>query len=88
MSDEVRTLGDEYPKQQARVRALIGYYRDLGPVGTFGMMMLEQVLREADEAAISGDPVAMLRAFQAMKDCRVPPIVAERSPNDLSSPPD
>lgn len=69
MSDTMTTLGDEYPKQQARLRELIQLYSDLGPVGAFGKVVIEQVLRRADEAAISGDVVAMLRSFEEMKGC-------------------
>jgi len=63
------TVGDEFPKEQARVRKLLHAYHEIGPPGMFGAMMLEQALREADEAAISGDIVRILRAFQKLKDC-------------------
>lgn len=65
----VSSLGEEYPKEQARCRELIQIYRDLGPVGTFGLIQIEATLREADEAAISGDVVRMLAAFERMKGC-------------------
>lgn len=64
------TVGDDYPNEQARVRELIGIYKSLGPVGTFGALMLEQVLQRADQAAASGDVVAMVRSYQEMKDCQ------------------
>jgi hypothetical protein len=63
------TLGDEYPKMQARVRALIEVYKEIGPAGTFGRIMIEQVLERADRAAISGDVVAMIRSFKEMEEC-------------------
>lgn len=63
------TLGDEFPKQQARCRELLGQYREIGPAGTFGAIMLEDVLKRADVAAVSGDVVAMIRIFEEMKQC-------------------
>lgn len=70
MSD---TLGEAFPKEQARCRGLLKQYEQLrsmpGVNVNFAVAAIEAVLKKADEAAISGDPVAMLRAFQAMKDC-------------------
>ncbi len=64
------TLGDDYPNEQARIRRLIEIYKSLGPVGSFGAAMIEQVLQRADHAAANGDVVAMLRAYREMKDCQ------------------
>ena len=63
------TLGEEYPKQQARCRELLQAYRDIGPVGAFGHAHISGVLKEADEAAISSDLPRMLSAYEAMKRC-------------------
>ena len=63
-----RSLGSEYPKQQARCRDILALYKDIGPSGAFAAHMIEATLREADAAAMSGDLVRMIRAFQAMKD--------------------
>lgn len=35
--------------------------------GSFGAMMIEQSLAAADQAAMSGDVVAMIRAYEAMR---------------------
>lgn len=64
----MNTLGDDFPKQQARVREVLGYYKEIGPAGAFGAAMIEATLRRADEAAISGDVVAMLRVYQELKE--------------------
>ena len=64
----IQSLGTEYPKQQARCRQLLQDYRDIGPAGAFGAMMIEATLKEADEAASSGDVVRMLLVFEKMKD--------------------
>ena len=64
------TLGDEFPREQARVRELLGTYREIGPAGVFGATMLEAALREADEAAISGDLAWMIRVYANLKECQ------------------
>ena len=66
----MNSVGDEFPKEQARVRELLGEYKALGPVGVFGATMIEQVLKRADQAAISGDVVAVVRSFQELKGCQ------------------
>lgn len=64
------SLAVEFPKEQARVRKLLGQYREIGPAGTFGALMLEQALQRADQAASSGDVIAMLRSFEELKGCQ------------------
>lgn len=66
MADE--TLGEALPKEIARVRELLCEYKRLGPVGIFGATMIEQDLKEADEAMITGDIVAMVRVYKKLKD--------------------
>lgn len=61
------TLGDDYPREQARVREVLGYYKAIGPAGAFGAAMIEDVLRRADKAAVEGDVVAMIHLYQEMK---------------------
>jgi len=63
------TLGDDYPREQQRCRKLLIEYKKI-PTGVFGAACIEQVLREADAAAISGDVVEMVRAYNAMKECQ------------------
>ena len=61
------SIGEEYPKQQQRVREILGQYRAIGPAGSFGAAMIEHTLREADQAVASGDVIAMIRSFEAME---------------------
>ena len=61
------TLAEALPREIARVRELLGHYRELGPVGAFGAAMLEQDLRAADQAMAAGDVVAMIRAYKALQ---------------------
>jgi len=62
------TLADALPKEMARVRVVLGHYRELGPVGRFGAHFIECDLREADNAVMSGDVVRMIRALQTLKE--------------------
>ena len=64
------TLGEALPEEQARVRELLGVYKGLGRNGAFGAAMLEQALKRADSATISGDLEAMIRSYQELKDCQ------------------
>lgn len=61
------SVGMEFPKEQARVRELLTQYKAIGPAGMFGAAMIEQALQRADQAAISGDVVAILRSFEELK---------------------
>lgn len=71
MSAEVVSLAEAFPREQQRLRDLVATYRSLpGGVGSFGAAMIEQVLRRADQAAIGGDVLAMLRSFEEMKGCK------------------
>ena len=67
------SVGEDYPVQQARCRDLLMEYKNMrqtpGVNVNFAIASIEDVLRQADEAAMSGDVVAMLRAYQEMKSC-------------------
>ena len=64
------TLGEEYPKEQARCRKLLRIYKDLGPVGAFGYAAISDVIARADRAAVEGDLPAMIRCFEEMRKCK------------------
>lgn len=63
----METLGDALPKEMARVREVLGHYKEIGPAGMFGAAFIEQDLKAADQAVISGDVVAMLQAYETLK---------------------
>jgi hypothetical protein len=63
----METLGEAYPVEQARVRRVLGLYKELGKAGAIGCVIIEDVLRRADIAAMSGDVVQMIRMYQEMK---------------------
>lgn len=61
------SVGEDFPKQQARARELLQQYKEIGPVGRFGAAMIEQALQRADQAAMSGDVVAIVRSYEELK---------------------
>ena len=62
------SLAEALPKEQARVREVLGHYKAIGPAGFFGALMIEVELAKADRAAASGDVVAMIRALESLKE--------------------
>jgi len=60
------TLGEAYPKEQARIRECLRRGRDIGPAGAFYCAMADALLQRADRAAVSGDLVAMIQVYQEM----------------------
>jgi hypothetical protein len=63
----MKTLGQALPEEQARVREILGHYKEIGSAGAFGALMIENSLQTADKAVISGDPVEMLRAYEDLQ---------------------
>lgn len=61
------SVGEDFPLEQARIRDIAQEAREIGPSGLFLLMICEQALRQADAAAISGDVIAILAAYQEMK---------------------
>jgi hypothetical protein len=64
------TLAEALPKEQARVREVLGHYKEIGAPGAFGAMMIEQSLMKADKAAISGNIVDMIVAYKDLKEIK------------------
>lgn len=54
--------------EQARVRQIQAYAREIGPAGAFLVAMCEAALRRAEQAAISGDPPSIIASFQELKE--------------------
>ncbi len=61
------SLAEALPKEMARVREILGHYKELGPAGTLGALFIEQDLREADNAVMSGDVVRMIRSYKKLQ---------------------
>lgn len=64
----METLADALPKECARVRVVLGHYKEIGPSGMFAAAFIEQDLQRADKAMASGDLVAMLMAYNTLKE--------------------
>jgi hypothetical protein len=62
------SVGEDFPNEQARVRECLRRGIEIGPVGAFYVMVCREALLRADRAAISGDPVEILAAYQQLKD--------------------
>lgn len=61
------SLGDALPKEQARVREVLSIYKSI-PQGEMGAMFIEQSLQAADKAVMSGDVVAIIAAYEDLKE--------------------
>lgn len=63
---EIESLGTALPKEMKRCRELLAAYRDIGPAGAFGALMIQQSLSEAEEATARGDVVRMIAAYKRL----------------------
>lgn len=65
----VDTLGEALPREMARVRdELMPMYTSIGPAGRFALVMMKASLDYAAKALAEGDVVAMIRAYQDLKE--------------------
>jgi hypothetical protein len=64
------SLAEALPVQQARVRKILGHYKEIGDAGAFGAAMIEHSLSKADKAVMSGDINAMIAAHEELKDIK------------------
>lgn len=62
-SDPSGSVGELLPREQTRVRELLKVYETI-PAGIYGAAVIKESLRKAEEAAISGDVVKILVAYQ------------------------
>lgn len=60
-------LAEELPREQERVRRLIGIYRSIGPAGLFAIHLMQTSLKQAEIASANGDVVAMIRALEDLR---------------------
>lgn len=64
---EAASIGEDFPRQQERVRELLTQYEAIGPPGMFGALMIRQALSRAERAMASGDIVAILTSYSELK---------------------
>lgn len=67
MTQQTESLADALPREMARVRTVLGYYKEIGPAGALGAAFIEQDLKAADRAVMSGDVVAMIQALETLR---------------------
>lgn len=63
------TLAEELPREMARCRELSEMYGTLGPAGMFGKAAIDAAIAAAEKASCEHDTVAMISAYQRLKDC-------------------
>ena len=66
-SIKMKTLADAFQPEMARVRKVLGHYKEIGPAGIFAATFIERDLRDAEEAVLYGDVVQMLRTLEALR---------------------
>jgi hypothetical protein len=66
------TLGDELPKEMARIRDVVmPAYVEIGPAGTFALVMMRRDLDAAARAMAEGDLVTMIAAYKSLKEYKL-----------------
>lgn len=63
-------LAEALPQEQARCRQILEHALGIGAPSAFLAMMLRESLERAEHAAASGDTVAMIAAYQDLKEYR------------------
>ena len=63
----METLADALPLEMARVREVLGHYKEIGPAGAFAVVFIERDLRAAEEAVMYSDAVQMLRSLETLR---------------------
>ena len=63
------TMAEAYPREQARLRALLRSYYSWWPAEASAAISIEAILRDADQVAAAGDLAGMARAFGRMRGC-------------------
>lgn len=64
----MESLGEAFPKQQARLRTMLAYGKEIGPAGAFYCAMIEDVLQRADKAVMAQDLPTMISIYKEMQE--------------------
>ena len=64
------SVGEDFPRQQERVRKLWGRYVEMGPKGATGAADLEELLGRAAAAQSSGDVIQIVRLYTELVECK------------------
>jgi hypothetical protein len=63
-----KTLAEALPEEIARVKIVLGYYKEIGAPGRIGATLIEHSLGMAERAIAEQDVVAMIRAYNDLKN--------------------
>lgn len=63
------TLGDAFPVEIARVRALADLYHSIGLAGAFAAAWIDALIVRAEKAQAEGDVVAMVQLYSQLEAC-------------------
>lgn len=66
MTSIAQSVGEDFPRQQARVREILGHFKAIGPAGMFGAALIERILQRADAAQASGDIIKILVSYNEL----------------------
>lgn len=66
------TLGEELPKEMARVRdEVMPAYLSIGPAGGFALAMIRADLDRAAKAMVEGDLPEMIRCLKSLREYHI-----------------
>lgn len=65
---ETSNLATSLQDELKRNRDLLLFYKEIGPVGTFGFTMISQDIDNATKAIMEGDVAAMIQSFNTLKN--------------------
>lgn len=61
------TVGEAFPQELERIRAILVEYIDLGIRGRLGATLVSELLAQAEDAMRQGDAAAMLKLYIKMQ---------------------
>ena len=64
------SVGQDFPKELARVREVKQNYLTIGPAGIFGATLIEQDIQAAERALASGDVIEIVKAYARLKEIK------------------
>ena len=67
---DASSLAEALPREIERCQELLVAYAEIGPQGAFAAAMIRADIAAAHKAMISGDLVAMIRAYKELRGCQ------------------
>ena len=62
------SIGEDFPRELARVRDVLRMYEEVGPPGAFAASMIRNDIEEAEAAQASGDVVRIVAAYARLRE--------------------